>query len=263
MVVTGEVIQSVFQIRTGSGIGTAFAMFWDTRHYLVTARHVFGERGDGLTPGQKISIDVFHDNRWVPLRCRIVGVGSGQNDIAVIAPRRKFTDFKSLVFRSNGITYAQDVYFLGYPHLLYGSVGKMNLNYPLPYVKKAIVSMINFEGQLLVLDGHNNEGFSGGPVAYKSIRDPNGPWHIAGVIAASSVVDEPVLDSNSESATPYKVSRDTGLIDCCPIEVAFGLIAANPIGFPDNTIYVSNIQWLQSYNPHGYMSRFPAIPQKY
>lgn len=56
-----------------------------------------------------------------------------------------------------------DVSFLGFP---LGNLGTVFLGIKFPLVKKAVVSgWVKHNGiELLLLDGHNNLGFSGGPV---------------------------------------------------------------------------------------------------
>ena len=55
-----------------------------------------------------------------------------------------------------GLVWGHDVFPLGYP---YGGTGG-----PAAFIKKAIVSAEN--GTEIFLDGHNNKGFSDGPIVY-------------------------------------------------------------------------------------------------
>jgi len=65
----------------------------------------------------------------------------------------------------------QDVFFLGFPYN-YDSLLQQSPfgNTPIPFVKKACMSAIIKSGEdiLLLLDGHNNPGFSGGPVCFSA-----------------------------------------------------------------------------------------------
>ncbi len=243
MRIPAEVIQSVFHIKTSSAFGSCFVMMVDSHQYIATARHLLTDRESALSPGATIGIDIFHNLNWVTLQCKIVGIGTGDNDIAVLAPPQVLADYSVLGYSSRKLYYGQDVCFLGYPHLMRGDVGQMNNDFPLPFAKAAMVSMIAVQGNLLVLDGHNNPGFSGGPVAYPQLDVPNGPWQIAGVISGNSVIREPVFVENSEKEAPFTVSQNIGLIDCCPIEVGLELIATNPIGYIDPLQTLSKIQY--------------------
>ena len=79
---------------------------------------------------------------------------------------------------------SQDAFFLGFPYGLNMGSGKINNNYPFPFVKKCIFSAIDNTStpHLIYLDGHNNHGFSGGPVCYFSSKTKQ--IHIAGVVSS-------------------------------------------------------------------------------
>jgi len=92
----------------------------------------------------------------------------------------------------DGLIYSQDVFFLGFPYdivpnLLFGSGG-----FPMPLVRKAIVAAMDRD--TLILDGHNNPGFSGGPVCF--FRPNEGAARIAGVVSGYPAVSEPVYDQS-------------------------------------------------------------------
>ena len=67
----------------------------------------------------------------------------------------------------NGILYGQEAYFLGFPFDLEWEVADeaLNRSFPLPILKRSIVSAMLFDipQKLILLDGINNPGFSGGP----------------------------------------------------------------------------------------------------
>ena len=66
---------------------------------------------------------------------------------------------------------SQDVYFLGFPYDLTNDGGTINRNFPIPLIKKGILSAIQVgEVKTLLLDGHNNPGFSGGPVVCQIVN---------------------------------------------------------------------------------------------
>ena len=63
--------------------------------------------------------------------------------------------------------YGQDVYFLGFPYGLHGDMSALSNDLPFPFVKKGIISLFHNDGvNRIYLDGHNNPGFSGGPVVF-------------------------------------------------------------------------------------------------
>jgi hypothetical protein len=245
MTITGEVIQSVFHIQTVLGYGSAFTVVVDGRQYFVTARHLFSDQELLTAPGDFLFLEIFHGMKWNTVQCTVVGFGqdgNDVNDIAILALPFILTEYDLLVLGTQSLSLGQDVFFLGYPLARRGDVGQMNNNYPLPYVKKAIVSMINFQTQHLVLDGINNAGFSGGPVVYRQVSGIDGRWHVAGVVTSREETREPVFHQKSENEAPYCVFQDSGLINCCPILIGLTIIKANPIGKPMPTNVGSNIQ---------------------
>lgn len=99
-------------------------------------------------------------------------VGHSQHsDISVISIPSLKNGSVNVIAESANIFYGQDIYFLGFPYGLQSDVGELNSNLPMPLVKKGIVSSFLFENprKVLLLDGHNNPGFSGGPVIYRNV----------------------------------------------------------------------------------------------
>jgi hypothetical protein len=129
-----------------------------------------------------------------------------------------------------GLALGEDLYFLGFPYGIVMDFAQLNNGYPLPLCKRACVSalggtMPNFPDMLL--DGHNNPGFSGGPVIY-SRSGPTG-FMVAGVITAFMAMREPVHAQGTP--TPFTYNYNTGIIHAYSIEHAVNMIKANPIGF--------------------------------
>ena len=156
MAVTSNVFQRTFNIRLGEteGTGTCFTIDVDERRYLVTAKHVIG----GTEPEV---VELKHDGKWKPVPVKLVGHASKEADISVLAPAYTFGGRGQLEIGE--IHVGEDLYFLGYPFGLSTDGSKINYGLPLPLVKKAILSGMGENG-LMYLDGHNNPGFSGGPV---------------------------------------------------------------------------------------------------
>ena len=81
----------------------------------------------------------------------------------------------------------------------------------------------------MLLDGHNNPGFSGGPVIfspYGQLQDVR----VAGVISGYKFAWDKVFIQDTE--TDLAVKYNTGIIIAYSIEYAVELIRANPIGAP-------------------------------
>ena len=217
--ITANVIHRVFHIRYNGASATAFAIDVENREYLITARHVVS--GHAATP-----IEINSNDRWTPLNARLVGQGVGDLDIAVVALDQRLTPpGLPLPATCEGLVYGQDAYFLGFP---YGFTGRYRLGpsgYPLPFVKKAIVSL--FEEDKYLLDGHNNQGFSGGPVVFKASN--RSEFQVASIVSAYRSVNLPVFEGSRETGLSYQYN--TGIVVTFKIGKALEIIASNPSGY--------------------------------
>ncbi len=99
----------------------------------------------------------------------------------------------------------------------------------LPFVKKATLSQ--FDGKVFLLDGHNNPGFSGGPVVFAEPFTLN--YKVAAVISGYKAVQEPVYAGGQPSNLTYLYN--TGIIVSHSIDSTMEMIRANPIGFDLNS----------------------------
>jgi len=174
-----NILQRTFHIQYNGSTGTCFTIECDQRQYIVTAAHVV----KGISP--KDTIALYHENDWKSLDITVVGIASPPADTAILAADLQLSPTYSLGTDTANMILGQDVYFLGFPYGLKINIeAHMNRGFPLPLVKKGIVSSMEFwPGTLeyLLLDGHNNPGFSGGPVFYTPPHTQN--YKVAGVIS--------------------------------------------------------------------------------
>lgn len=222
--ITANVIQRTFHIRIGDSTGGCFTIDVDGKQYIVTARHVVAN----ITGTTNISI--FHDNQWKEIEVTLVGHCDNEIDISVLATNIQISPTHPLEPSMGGIVYGQDVYFLGFPYGMTGEMGEMNRDFPLPFVKKAIVSCLQTSqnnAQIVFLDGHNNPGFSGGPVVFK---EPNrNEFKVAAVISGYRYNEEPIYQGDQQIPLAYRYN--TGIIISYSVKHAVDLIHTNPIGF--------------------------------
>ncbi len=219
-IVTMNILQRVFHISYGNGTGTCFAIDVDGKQYLVTARHIVPSIGDSDV------VQIFHDGKWKVLSVRLVGHAPGEVDITVLAPAIQISSHPVVI--NQGLYYSQDVFFLGFPYgFTHGHEGVLD-NYPIPFIKKATVSSMGDRknDDAIYLDGHNNPGFSGGPVVHVDTK--TGDMVIAGVISGYVETQEPVYDAQSQAVLNY--GYNTGIIRAYLVGYAIKLIRANPIG---------------------------------
>ena len=221
--IISDVLLRVFRVQYAGQQGTMFTVEQDGRQYLVSAKHIF-ECAQG-----NFEIELYHDNTWKPIRVTLTG-HSNSSDISVFAANQVLTTPELVAEASCAdIYYGQDVYFLGFPYGLFGDFPEVNVGYPMPFVKKAILSMMSTKADnAMYLDGINNIGFSGGPVAFV-VNGNIKHWRIAGVISGYVSAPEVVSDQGRDVGLRY--SANTGLIKASPINDAVSLISDNPNGF--------------------------------
>lgn len=214
--VPGEVLTRTFQIFLGDAAGTCFAIKVHGRVFYVTARHVL----DGI---ENSRLELNWSGRQVPVR--VTGYRHHPSeDVSIFTGRGPIVDQNESEdgcdLTASGLALGQDCYFLGFPFGLGGNFGDVNNHYPMPFVKRAIISMISFPGSdVFYLDGTNNPGFSGGPAVAK--LSPN-RWAIFGVVSGYEGAKEPVY--SGELDTGMHTEANSGLIRVVPIRLAIGLI---------------------------------------
>ncbi|HEY9629972.1 MAG TPA: serine protease [Coleofasciculaceae cyanobacterium] len=223
--ITTNILFRVFHIQNRGKTGTCFTIDVDNKQYLVTAKHVI----EGLSVSDRIQI--FYEQQWKYLDVVILGKCDGDVDVAVLRPSIQLSPPFPLEPTTGGITIGQDIYFLGFPYGNMSNLTEMNRGFPLPLIKKGILSAIIREdgNELLFLDGHNNRGFSGGPVIFSKPFEPP-EYKVAGVIRGNLGRDEPIYDENKKlTALTYRYN--TGIIIADDIRNAVDIIYANPDGW--------------------------------
>lgn len=228
--ITSNVYQRVFYLRHKESMGTCFTVEVDSKQYLVTAKHIVKDFSETY-------LELFRDNMWKQISVLLVGHCEGEVDISVFAPCVQISSSHPLMANANGMCFGQDMYFLGYPFGLQFDVGELNGGCPLPFVKKCILSGRGAHKSLLYLDGHNNPGFSGGPVVFevpgrispqKSGEIIKLEYQIAAVISGYRIEHKKVVFGNN--ITALRAEENSGLIRAYMINEAIDLIKKNPIG---------------------------------
>ena len=220
MSVTSNILQRTFRMRHGDNTGTCFTVDVHNRRYLVTARHLVETiRTSGI-------VDIQHSEKWTPVAVDLVGHGEGSIDLSILAPQSLFGAAHSLVVTTAQLQLAEEVYFLGFPYGLSFDIGELNAGFPLPLVKRATVSAMYTKSGWMFLDGHNNPGFSGGPV----VRRWNGREQVVvGVVSGYRHETSRVVDGEGNPG-PYSYVMNTGIVVVYDSLKLNELIAANPIG---------------------------------
>jgi hypothetical protein len=259
--VTSNVFQRVLKLRVNAGTNremtaTAFTVDVDGREYLITAKHVV----KGLEKEDKI--DVFMNDAWKPLNVKIFRC-EDPIDIAVLIPPHQLTVNFDLPFDKGSFFYGQDAYFLGFPYGMQTSFHGVNGPYPLAIIKRGTISGTvevdpSKKAKLILLDGYNYPGFSGGPIVYRDLNQSSVVMNLVAVVSGFYPEVVPVLkkhDINSPAdagdaakAQPWmiqkrangtyfeyvvsdtSVSLNTGIVQGYEIAPAIDLIRQHPIG---------------------------------
>jgi len=225
--ITTNVLQRVFHVKYKTNVGTAFTIEHENNQYLLSAKHVF--------PDLKSSdeIEIVHENKWKKIKIQVVGVAPNQIDIIVLALPLQISPTYSLPTTLGGVSLGQNVYFLGFPFGLSCEVGKLNRDFPLPLVKKGCLSALlghakESDPNILLIDGINNPGFSGGPVVC-SKQNKITNYHVIGVISGYRFQEQNTYYEDKPFPITYKVN--TGIIIAYGINHAVDIIKSNAIGF--------------------------------
>lgn len=222
--VTANALQRTLHLRFQGGTGTGFLIDNDGRQYLVTATHVIGAQASG-----QFELEIMHDNSWKPVVVTTVGHAAHGADISVFSLPHQIAPSGLSLPVAKHFYLAQDAYFLGFPFGEYGEIGPTNNDYPMPFVKRAIISSFNKGGRpsIVYLDGHNNPGFSGGPVI---IKNPgNGEFEVLAVVSAYRYEPQNV-QYNGIPSPELAVNINTGIVHTYNVSHALEVIEKNPIG---------------------------------
>jgi hypothetical protein len=268
--VTSNALGRTFMIETRVGRGTTFSIDVDNREYWITAKHMFtgiktGPAGVFTSRTVQANIlsqvgdgDEGRDLHWTTETFTVIDPGK-DIDILVLVPDHLLLSYGRdfyLKTGADGVGFGGDCEFLGFP---YGGGWKISTLTDakhldtkswlwLPYIKHCTISALLHEKELniWVLDGINNEGFSGGPVLFAT--GPNQkvfavisgfhqeplevlPAPPPGQKQTSSIPASPKLQGK-KSREPQKevVNANSGFILAFDIDPAIKAIQGNPIG---------------------------------
>ena len=220
-----NVICRIFQLRWNDKFGTCFTIDIDGKQYICTAKHCVEDFDSDY-------IEIFHEGTWKKLGVELAGYGSKDTDICVMSPEIQLSPSWPVIPTAGGMLLGQDVFFLGFPYGIRTEHGDFNRRFPVPLVKRATFSAMTKEKErnILFLDGHNNPGFSGGPVVFCEGGKPGTDYRVASVISGYRFEPEKIIDDEGNE-TQYRYHSNTGIIISYNINHALDVIRNNPIGF--------------------------------
>lgn len=167
--ITTNIIQRVFRISHNGKTASAYTIEKNENQYLISASHVF----DGSLEIPHVTI--YHDGKWKNLDAQTVYNSRDIGDTIVFKLPYDISPRYPISLGTSNVILGTWAYFLGFPFGITNPDKGINNNFPIPFVKAGLISGINAEREGLItvfLDGHNNKGFSGGPVVW--INPQNG-----------------------------------------------------------------------------------------
>jgi hypothetical protein len=225
----GPIIGSTFKIEVGKGFGTCFLVKKKSDFYFITAKHILTGGLGKINNGGKYPIKIHTNDGIIQNSFNVYFHKNDTVDIAVI-PLRATVNINSPVILTTApsLDMGQECYFLGFPGVntpngLSTQVGNLKV----PIYKRAFISGGLFldKRQIFLLDGHNNRGFSGGPVVSTNSDYKN--QFIMAVISGY-YPDPQVIELPKDSATaPIKsviYGENSGIIVAFPIFFAIEII---------------------------------------
>ncbi len=251
---TSNILFRVLMVRTNSETGTMFSIDVDNREYWLTAKHLLtGAKHPpiGNVESKKVSLSVLdptvEEETWNKHDFNVLDPGR-DIDIVVLAAEHPLQQISipTLPVSSDAAPVGGECTFLGFPFAnTWMATFDNGARYRMPYIKHCYMSgFIMTPIKVWVLDGINNDGFSGGPVVFLT-----GPQQkILAVVSsfvseASDVLSVPVLGpSQNKKPTSSKskpddggkrknvVNQNAGIILATDASYAIEVIKKNPIG---------------------------------
>jgi hypothetical protein len=240
---TGNVLSRTTMVESHFGRGTMFSIDVDGREYWITAKHVItGAKHPpygSVDTTTKVSLKVLdpseNEERWLTVLFSVIDAGKDIDVVALAAPNPLLQNpLPTASLEIKGVLLGGDCEFLGFP---FGGGWRAKFEngqgYWMPYVKHCTVSSLP-GNDVMILDGINNHGFSGGPVIYQTGANQQ----IIGVISGYEQEPAEVIPSAQRMQRPKKINSNrpphvnlnSGFIIAYQVMPALEAIRKNPIG---------------------------------
>ena len=231
--ITANIIKRTYHISINNDIGSCFTIEHKGEQYIITAKHVIDS--EEFKNGDEITVQIFHEEQWKKIKCIVFIHNNSEIDIAIL--KTKQLQFIQLPIKigNERIIYGSDVYFLGFPYGMFSpdDDGMLNQKFPIPFVKKGILSAIitKYDITSFYLDAHNNKGFSGGPVFIVNPNE-NNEVSIIGVnvsyIKHDNVIDIEEQDEDGQLYNEkFEYYENSGIMESQSIVHAIDIIEKN------------------------------------
>jgi hypothetical protein len=205
--ITTNILQRTFYIRNQQYLGAGFTFEKNDSQYLASVSHTF----PFTEHGQQIEFSIMRGADWVTMSGNILKHPNPDVDIVIIALTSDISPRLPITLAMQELILGREAFFLGFPlGNFMEDTQYLNDGYPIPFVKKGIVSTMPIKKNdllLFYLDGINNPGFSGGPCVFPRVG-AGGPI-VCGIIKG-------YLPQKIEVNTPfgdYGFNANSGLIE--------------------------------------------------
>ncbi len=210
--ITAEILRQTYFLKTDTLAGTCFLAEFNHEEYLVTAKHLFRS---SLRNRDTVRVELYLENNLVKLSGKHFIHPAKHLDLAVLKLERSISVLPTLPIKIN-IAVGQVIFFLGFPSFDNNSFRTFDTTIgTLPLLKTGIFSGFSNETGTLkyYIDGHNNPGFSGGPViAFNSDLQKTA---IIGIISCY-YFEQKYLQPYDENGFKFHIQENSGIIECVP-----------------------------------------------
>ena len=207
--IPAEVIRRVFPVMKQNNSkeiwGTAFTIQERGREFLITACHV-ADHSDIEEHTDKIILIIGRERKEsIRIDEKLIHIDKEHDIIICKAPEWTYKNrdqlpllTSSFVMNQNdGISLGQEVMWMGYPKGFSGGKILPDTYTPIGIVGKGVLGgfqepetkpIRDKRGRIrkgIIIEGRIDGGYSGGPVVYRSIQNPQGPTYVEGVISGS------------------------------------------------------------------------------
>jgi len=192
-----NISQRVLRISNKRMTATGYTIEKGENQYLVSAAHAFNGREEVK------EIWIYHENTWKPIPVKVVFNDTEYSDTIVFKLPLTITPKLEIHRTTVNVILGTWAYILGFPLGLYTPAKGINNNFPVPFIKAGLVSSIILERHgvtSIYLDGHNNKGFSGGPVVWypdNNLKDVRVIGTVSGYIREPATHNETMEDIES------------------------------------------------------------------
>jgi hypothetical protein len=206
IVVDNSFLQSTFKISYSGSSGTCFQYIHLIgtvgNVFLVTVRHLFPM----VLHGQGVTFNIATNNGTTQITGIIYfppNINGMQVDMALIKIQDPLCPYYK--FDREDYMIGQDAFFTGFPLGLHMQSVGINNGFPLPIVKKGMISAYSTAFRQWSFDGHNNRGFSGSPIGYHDLQQKKS--FIIGVVCAYY----PQQNTMTIAGADYTYTENAGL----------------------------------------------------